>query len=336
MSKLQLAEETIAKGEAQYIQAVVDRFQAMVEREAGDGMMRRDAHVKMHCLVKAEFIVEPNLPEEFRIGVFQEPKNYHAWIRFSNSDGAIKADKSRDVRGMAIKVMGVPGEKILDHEKSEETQDFILISCPTFPAENVEKFDKLAAAVNGSIFMKLRYFPTHWRVIRFLVRFMRKFANPLQIRYFSTTPYLFGTNAVKYCATPLFATPDQIPDAPSDDYLRLAIANQLQSREAVFDFSVQLQTDAEAMPIEDPRVEWPESVSPFRKVATIRIMQQDCDSFGQAAYGENLSFTPWHALPEHRPLGGINRARKVIYEAISKLRHTHNREPRTEPVDWEL
>ena len=89
------------------------------------------------------------------------------------------------------------------------------------------------------------------------------------------------------------------------------------------------------MPIEDPRVEWPETMSPFRKLATIRILQQDCDSSRQAIYGDNLSFTPWHALPEHRPLGGINRARKVIYEAISRRRHEHNREPRTEPVDWE-
>lgn len=335
MSKLELAQETTAKDEAQYIQAVVDRFQAMIEREAGDGMMRRDAHVKMHCLVKAEFIVEPNLPEEFRVGLFEQPKTYHAWVRFSNSDGTIKADKSRDVRGMAIKVMGVPGAKILEQEKNEKTQDFILISCPTFPAENIREFDKLAAAVNGSVLAKLRYFPTHWGVVRFLVRYMRKFANPLQIRYFSTTPYLFGAHAVKYCATPLVIEADEIPRAPSDDYLRLAIANQLQSGEAVFDFSIQLQTDAETMPIEDPRVEWSESVSPFRKVATIRILQQDCDNDRHAAYGENLSFTPWHALPEHRPLGGINRARKVIYETISKRRHEHNRQPRTEPEDWE-
>ena len=38
-------------------------------------------------------------------------------------------------------------------------------------------------------------------------------------------------------------------------------------------------------------------------------------------FGENLSFTPWHSLPEHRPLGGINRARKAIYRAISRQRH---------------
>ena len=106
--------------------------------------------------------------------------------------------------------------------------------------------------------------------------------------------------------------------------------------EAVFDFCVQFQTDPIAMPIEDPRQEWPESVSPFRRVATIRILQQDCDSDEQMQFGENLSFTPWHALPEHRPLGGINRGRKVVYEAISKFRHEYNRAPRKEPTSWEI
>ena len=46
---------------------------------------------------------------------------------------------------------------------------------------------------------------------------------------------------------------------------------------------------------------------------------------------ENLSYTPWHSLPDHRPIGGINRARKVVYEAISKVRHDYNAVPRREP-----
>jgi hypothetical protein len=334
MPKLSLAEETVPPGEAQHIDSLRERLGRKIVDDAAGGMMRRDVHVKMHCLVKAEFIVEPNLPEAFRIGVFREPATFKALIRFSNSDGSIKPDKSRDIRGMAIKLMNVPGEKILKDARHEQTQDFVLISCPVFPAADVKKFDQIAAAILGSAWAKLRFFITNPRVVWILLKTMKKFANPLQIRYFSTTPYLFGDRAVKYSATPLFITPDRIPVAPSDDYLRLAIANQLKDGEAVFDFAVQLQTDAEAMPIEDPRVEWPETVSPFHKVATIRILQQDCDNDQVAAYGENLSFTPWHALPEHRPLGGINRARKVIYETISKRRHEHNREPRTEPDDW--
>ena len=336
MPILSLAKETIPPGEAQHIESLREQLSQKVVNDAAGGMMRRDVHVKMHCLVKAEFIVEPNLPEAFRVGVFKEPRTYKALIRFSNSDGSIKPDKRRDIRGMAIKLMNVPGEKLLKAEEHEQNQDFILISCPVFPAADVKKFDEVVKAILGSAWAKLRFFVTNPRVVWILVKTMKKFANPLQIRYFSVTPYLFGTDVVKYSATPLFIKPDTIPVAPSDDYLRLAIANQLSSGEAVFDFSVQLQTDAESMPIEDPRVEWPEPASPFHKVATIRIMQQDCDSHRQAMYGDNLSFTPWHALPEHRPLGGINRARKVIYEAISKLRHAHNREPRTEPDDWEL
>ncbi len=336
MPKLSLAEEYVPPGEVQYIESLRERLSQKIIDDAAGDTMRRDVHVKMHCLVKAEFTVEPDLPEEFRIGVFKEAGTYKALIRFSNSDGSIKPDKRRDIRGMAIKLMNVPGEKILKGKEHEQTQDFILISCPIFPAGDVKKFDQVVAAILGSAFAKLRFFITNPRVVWILIKTMKKYANPLQIRYFSTTPYLFGTHAVKYAATPLFTQPDKIPVAPSDDYLRLAIANQLSNGEAVFDFSVQLQTDAEAMPIEDPRVEWSESMSPFLKVATIRIMQQDCDSNWHAVYGENLSFAPWHSLPEHRPLGGINRAREVIYEAISKLRHTNNREPRVEPDDWEV
>ena len=49
-------------------------------------------------------------------------------------------------------------------------------------------------------------------------------------------------------------------------------------------------------------------------------------------FAEHLSFHPWHSLAEHRPLGGLNRARKVIYSEISRFRHTKNSVVRKEPV----
>ena len=42
---------------------------------------------------------------------------------------------------------------------------------------------------------------------------------------------------------------------------------------------------------------------------------------------ENLSFNPWRTLPEHRPLGSINRARLQVYPAISRFRHRKNNAP---------
>jgi hypothetical protein len=86
------------------------------------------------------------------------------------------------------------------------------------------------------------------------------------------------------------------------------------------------------MPIEDPTIRWKERASPFRKVATIRIPSQDFTTKARKDFAEGLSFTPWHSLPHHRPLGGINRVRGAVYEVISKLRHEKNDVPRREPT----
>ncbi|MCW3111266.1 MAG: catalase, partial [Segetibacter sp.] len=56
----------------------------------------------------------------------------------------------------------------------------------------------------------------------------------------------------------------------------------------------------------------------------IEIHPQNFDTPDQIAFGENLTFSPWHCLKEHQPLGGINRARKAAYEAISKFRLERN------------
>ena len=85
------------------------------------------------------------------------------------------------------------------------------------------------------------------------------------------------------------------------------------------------------MPVEDPTVPWDDGAAPFIKVATIRIPIQSFESKEQMEFGENLSFTPWHAVADLRPLGGINRARKKVYEAISARRHELNGVPMEEP-----
>jgi hypothetical protein len=337
MSKKQLAQEYPPSNEAVYIEDLAERLKAKIIGDYPIGLMRRDAHPKMHGLVKAEFIVEPNLPKELRIGVFREPKTYQAWIRFSNQDARIQSDIARDIRGMAIKLMDVPGEKLLELEKQATTQDFILISTNVFVTKDVRQFDGLIKAMTSkSLLANLCFFGLHWRVIWNLFSSMKKFANPLQIRYFSTTPYLLGENAVKYSAIPHVSVADAIPDKPDDNFMRQAMINQLQHSDALFDFAVQLQTNANSMPIEDPGKAWDEKISPFRKVATIRILQQAFDSEAQRQFGENMSFSPWHSLPEHRPLGGINRARKVVYQVISIFRHQKNNVVRQEPTSWEI
>jgi hypothetical protein len=154
----------------------------------------------------------------------------------------------------------------------------------------------------------------------------------LKIRYFSVAPYLLGQRAVKYCLTPSQAAEEPVPPNPSDSYLREAMVKQLSSGSAVFVFSVQFQMDPKKMPIEDPGLTWDEALSPFRKVATLTIPRQTFDTPEIREFGDNLSFNPWRCLPEHRPLGGISRARRQVYLALSIFRHDRNQAARMEPA----
>jgi hypothetical protein len=161
-----------------------------------------------------------------------------------------------------------------------------------------------------------------------------KISNPVQARYWSMVPYQLGAGddrqAVKYSARGCSATTDPIPKNPEHDFLRAALRHTLQSGDACMEFLVQPRT-ADSMEVEDSRIEWKEAAAPFIKLAAIRIPPQTFDTPEQNTFCENLSFTPWHALPEHKPLGVTNRLRKVIYDHISRVRHEINNAKREEP-----
>ena len=336
MPQKALAQEYPPPGEAATIADLAARLQQKIHLQYPHGTMRRDAHPKMHGVVRALFTVEPDLPPEWRVGVFGQPVTYEAWIRYSNQNAEIQSDLKCDIRGMAIKLMGVPGEKLLEQDRHAATHDFILINTPVFVTHDVAEFDTMIKAMVAGILPMLWFFATHWRATWNLVSAMKKIGNPLAIRYWSATPYLFGSAAVKYSAMPSPPIDDCIPSNAGPDFLREAMVEQLKRGDASFDFAVQKQIDADTMPIEDPGVLWSEQASPFIKLATIRIPAQEFNSAAQREFGENLSFNPWHSLAEHRPLGGINRARRAVYEAISRFRHERNQVPQAEPTSRKI
>ena len=281
------------------------------------------------CL-KADFSVEPNLPAELQVGLFASPQTYPTWIRFANASN--KPDTEKDFRGMSIKLMQVDGNKLLG---SGDTQDFILNNHPVLFVGTPEDFrDFVDYSVNSSpLLFFMNPFNSHIKEFRIVLAGRRHHASHLAIPYWSTTPYLFGDGrAVKYSARPCEQDPTiELPDELTDGYLRDAVRRQLTSGDACFDFMVQFQTDAELMPVEDATVEWDESVSPFTKVARIHIPSQSFESPAQMEFCENLSFNPWRSLPEHRPLGGINRVRKDLYRELADFRHQRNAVTYKEP-----
>jgi hypothetical protein len=328
------AAERVAPDESKYTDQLITLLKKKMEKDYQSGTTLRGAHPKHHGCVEAQFIIEPELPENLQIGVFKNPRTYPALVRFSNGSSMVQPDSKKDARGMAIKLLGVDGKKILEDEAHEMTQDFLLISHPVLPAGDVEGFFKFAdAAINGGLFwFFFNPFSPHLKELGIGIKTLDRHSNPLRIRYWSTTPYLFGPGrAVKYAVFPSKGVSEEFPEKLSDNYLREAMQEDLKREEVCFEFMLQFQTDPEKMPVEDARIEWDETASPFIKVATLKIAPQVFDTPEQMDYCENLSFTPWHCLFEHKPLGGINRARKEIYRELSIFRHERNGKKRREP-----
>lgn len=333
--------EQIPEGEEEAIRKVIELELQLLRRQVNqEGLgtperpVPRGQHSKSHGCVRADFIVADVIPEEFCHGVFGEPgKTFPAWIRFSNARK--KDDREPGGHGMAIKLMGVSGERLIADHQHEQTQDFLLLDSPVFFIKNAVEFAEFDAALLSSEvswFGKLSplgYFLRHPRELAILLRIEQNHcSNPLDTSYWSTTPYKLGAGAVKYSATPISDGPP-IVATPSEDQLRAAMKIQLQSRDAHFDFWVQPQVDAAEQPVEDATHEW---LSSPTKVATIRIARQSFDSPTQMAFCENLSFNPWHGLTDHRPLGSLNRLRKATYLALSDFRHQENHAPSIEPT----
>ncbi len=332
---LALGQEMEEPNEAAFIASITQQTLARLKLQypAGKGLVLRDAHPKTHGLVRAEFIVADNLPPELQLGVFAQARKFDALIRFSAGGVAVLPDTVEQARGMAIKLLDVAGDKILDDERDAQTQDFVMINFPVFFSRNLKDYEELHRALatgTAANFFSTR--PVEKKAFYEINH--QPFYNPLQVPYWSETPYKLGAKAIKFSARPITRLANVKPVLTGPDYLREAMVKQVGSEDVYFEFLIQVQTDAVKMPVEDSVVDWNEVDAPFQRVALIRIPKQDISDPENLDVAEHLSFTPWHALPEHRPLGSINRARRVIYQTLSGFRHSMNGTLRREPTEW--
>ncbi len=308
-SELELGKEYPPDGEAlatQQLRALHLQFQ-----HAQGADSHRGEHPKAHGGVWARFRIEENIPSAFRFGIFETPADFTALVRFSN--GRSLDDRQPDVRGIAIKVL-VPRDG-----QDPLQQDFLMANHPVFFCRNVQHtLDFLVASGKGTPVAQLAM-TTHPALIGFSSQVT---SSLLDLTYWSQTPYKLGDTAVKYLITPSSeGKKEAIALEDSPDFLQAALMEQLTFRKvpAIFDFCINPQTDAYSMPVEDPTVEW--KSAPV-KLATIAIYPQKFTSPEQMAFVENLHWTPWDGLAEHKPLGGINRARQLVYQDSSERRHT--------------
>ncbi|HUB52451.1 MAG TPA: di-heme-cytochrome C peroxidase [Terracidiphilus sp.] len=337
--RLELNTEYPAAGEKELAEKIFQALRKSVESRFLQGLTYRGVNAKTHAAVRAELVVEPDLPDYLRVGLFKEPRSYPSWIRLSSTLPDPLPDSVRDLRGLAIKLMEVPGEKLLEGDRHGTTHDLIFITPDVFFTANPQQFLGFTQAGGLTAKKSLRdYVTLFWFLITHpaipitILKSQKRIGSLLEVPWYSATPYLFGDRAVKYSLKPWLPLTTPAPANPANNYLREDLGRQLRETEAGFDLRIQFQLDPKKQPIEDALVPWREKDSPWHKIATVRIPRQIIDSPEQMLFAENLSMNPWRCLPEHRPLGGVNRVRALIYSEGSKFRHRRNVAPREEPV----
>ncbi|VEF10070.1 catalase [Pseudomonas fluorescens] len=331
------ANEQIPPGEAAMTQEVIQTAVRIVDQHRESTRYLRDAHAKAHGCLKAEVQVLPELASSLRQGVFSEPgKTWQAMIRLSNGNAYPQFDSIRDARGMAIKLLDVPGKQLLSDRAQRREQDFVMFSHPNFFVSDVAEYrQNVAAQADGERIMAFfpDWDPRSWQVRHLFIALATLSPppdSPTGTTYFSVSPYKFGETNAKFRVAPApencpaYAVPKQNHALPN--FLRTALNQQLSTDRvpACFVLQIQRQDAHKYMPIEDTSIEWREQDSPFETVARITLPPQDFDTPALNIACDNLSFNPWFGVEAHRPIGGINRLRKAVYEAVSDYRHSQN------------
>ena len=255
----------------------------------------RGVHPKSHGCVKATFTINPDIAPEFQVGLFAEPgKQFDAFIRFSNAAALVGPDidnGKHGSRGMAIKVLDVGGEVLID-DNGACNQDFLMINQPVFAFANTEDYLRLDRVLDqqgdkaDGFFAPLQLqnpkiteeqrrkilayveaqdispedikrIAESFRIVTEIIQ-KTDVGNPLGIQYFSAAPFLFGGDRVmKFSAKPCAEVPPtKSPTPPPDDYLREVLTETMNRNEPLyFDFMLQVRHEGEDFGIDNEYIE---------------------------------------------------------------------------------
>ena len=307
-------------------------FVEMVQKgriRAGQCPALRPVFLKPHCVAHGTFQIREELPAQFRKGLFCG-EEYPLWARFS-SDTLPTRNDYESTLGIGLKLFNTPTPKIFG-QADDTTFDFIMQNMDVFfvdTAKDMCEFTK-AGVVDGDL---ASYLDEHPRTTEILDAMAKPVGSALAIPYWGILPFSFGSQSiVKYKLEPTVddTSPSEPPTDPS--YIAKDLAKRLKEGGATFRFCIQLRTNPELMPLDAATVAWPEGKSPFVHVADVVFPKQDVSERNQEDYGENLSWNIWRVTEDHKPLGSIAEARKVVYAASADVRRNVNGIPNGEPV----
>lgn len=327
-------EETIEK-----LRQVFEKLAYLQEEKEGHAM--RTSHAKATGFLEGELTVIDGLPPELAQGLAAHPKRYRALVRFAQGPGELLDDRISTHRGMAIKLFDVEGPRIAE-ANDPSTQDFVLeargasfihstpknfladaragvSNAPSMP----DVFKSVVSSLSRATETLVETFGGESKLLTFLGH---PSLHPLAENYFSQAPMRWGEYIAKIAFLPsgdtLRAIGETKIDASEDgNAFRHAMEDFFRRNTADFEMMVQLNTDLEAMPIEDAAKDWSQDASPYRAVGRLRFGQQEAyTEEKRRLFDEQLAFQPNNSLEAHRPLGGIMRARLQLYPFMVRRR----------------
>jgi hypothetical protein len=314
----------------------------------------RDAHAKSHGVLKGTLRIYPELPEDLAQGIFQPGREYAVVARLSSAPGNIHADKIRSLKGLALKVIGVEGAKVLPGREHDATQDFLLVNLPILPFGDVKSYldfqrkseereerkespatliPELASTASSAL--KAAGLPPN----RTLEAVGATAHHILGETFHSMAAIRFGRYIAKLSAAPLSLsvtslTGREVDSGENDSLYRDLVVDFFRTQTAEYEMRAQMCADLSRMPVEDASVEWPAQLSPHLPLGKLTFPPQNAYSPARRVFADDvLSFNPWHCIEDHRPLGSIMRSRIRAYEASSAFRHGMNAQPQIEPRD---
>ncbi|MET0258403.1 MAG: catalase family protein [Methylobacterium sp.] len=345
--------EILEEDEAETAQGIVDQMRKILEITAKDyGHSVRSVHAKSHAILSGELEVYGNLPEAYAQGIFREGARYDAVLRFSTNPGDILDDSISVPRGLALKIIGVEGER-LEGSEGANTQDFVMINGPAFSAPTAKAFLsslKLLAATTDTPQVLKKVASAALRGAETLAEAAggesptllslggHPNTHPLGDTFHTQVPLLYGPYMAKLSVAPVSAnllehSGEKVATRGRPDALREELNEHFTGGGGEWELRVQLLTDPETMPLEDSSVVWPEDKSPHVAVARLRVSPQAAWNEARSkAVDDAMAFSPWHGIAEHRPLGSVMRVRKPAYEMSGEFRARFNRCPIHEPA----
>lgn len=262
--------------------------------------------------------------------MFGEPATYDIALRYANEPFKILDDKINAPRGVGMRVFGVEGPKLTG---SHSTMDWTFNNAPALELRNVDTYLEieeirskhwdndlaLKAALGTRTDAMLQLAPT-----------MLPNENIVSHEMHTQAAFKYGDYIAKLALVPntesqKALSSQKIGKNDPDYILSEMLSEHFRTKETTYDFVVQLMTDPKSQPVEDAGVEWSRNISPFQTVAKITIPPQEAFSDKRRTFWEDkMSLDAWNGLAAHRPLGSINRCRKLAYEYSRQFRTSKN------------